>query len=435
MKIYNSLGVEIADVVVSNDSYRFRKIMGENALTLKVELFTHTDIPIGSYCDFQGERYTLLKPQNITKHNSRNFEYTIIFEAAISKLGMYKLRDFSKRLKFSLTEKPERFLQLIVDNLNERDSLWSVGTFIDMSEKVISFNHNYCNEALKMIADEFQTEFEIVGKTISLGKVEYNKTTPLALSYGFYNGFKSGVKRENFDNSKKVEVLFVQGGERNIDVSKYGSKELLLPKDQSLSFQGRNYITDEFGYSIINADRPLSTNVEDSLDCSHIYPSRVGEISSVITVDVENNAYDFIDSSIPEDLNYTNCLMQGEKMTVIFQSGILTGKEFDVSYIHVDRRFRITWQDIDQVRMPNEGFKPAIGNKYAVFGISLPKAYVDDYITETGASWDMFREAVKYLYENEDERFSFTGSLDGIWAKKNWNNIGEIGRASCRERV
>ena len=74
--------------------------------------------------------------------------------------------------------------------------------------------------------------------------------------------------------------------------------------------------------------------------------------------------------------------------------------------------------------MPNEGFKPAIGNKYAVFGISLPAAYVDDSITKTGASWDMFREAVKYLYENEDERFSFTGSLDGIWAKKNWNNIG-----------
>lgn len=422
------MNIQFADqtiaVIPSNDSYRYRKIMGENALTLKVELLSHVEIPVGAYCEYQGEVYTLLAPENIIKHDSRKFEYTIILEAASSKLGLYKLKDYSKRLKFSLTGKPEAFLQLIVDNLNERDSGWSVGNYIEMTEKVLDFNHNYIDAALKMVADEFKTEFEIVGKTISLRKVEYNKEAPLGLSYGYGNGFKSGVKRDNFDNKKKVEILYVQGGERNIDASKYFSKELLLPKGQTLVYEGRTYETDEFGYSIFNANRPLSTMVEDSLDCSHIYPSRVGTISNVVTVDAAKNFYNFEDSSIPSDLNYLANLMQGETMTVIFQSGLLTGKEFDVSYIHATRTFKITPQEIDGVTMPKEGFKPAIGDTYIVYGISLPTAYVDDTATKTGASWDMFREGAKYLYEHEDDRFSFTGPLDGIWAKKVWLEIG-----------
>ena len=36
----------------------------------------------------------------------------------------------------------------------------------------------------------------------------------------------------------------------------------------------------------------------------------------------------------------------------------------------------------------------------------------------------MFREAVKYLFDNEDTKLTFTGELDGIWAKKDWLNIG-----------
>lgn len=431
MKIYNSSGVEIADVIVKEDSYRYRKIMGENALTLKFDSFTHIDIPVGSYCDFQGERYTLMRPQNIIEHNTRNFEYTLILESAFSLLGLYKFKDTtSSRLKFSLTAKPQWFLQVLVDNLNLRDSGWSVGSYVDSPEKTLSFNHNYCSEAIKMIADAFETEFEVVGKVMHLRKVEYNKTTPLTLSYGKGNGFKSGVKRDNFDNSKVVEILYVQGGERNIDRSKYGSQELLLPKNAALEYEGRNYISDPLGYYIVNADRPLSSKSEDSLDCTHIYPSRVGEVSEVIAVDVDNNFYDFKDSSIPESLDYSLCQIAGEKAIVKFESGMLAGKEFDImqtdsaltGYVHAERLFKLVPQEIDGVTMPSDTFKPAIGDKYAVFGIHLPDAYIED--TETGAEWKMFREAAKFKYENEDPRFSFTGPLDGIWAKQNWLSIG-----------
>ena len=36
----------------------------------------------------------------------------------------------------------------------------------------------------------------------------------------------------------------------------------------------------------------------------------------------------------------------------------------------------------------------------------------------------MMKEACKYLYENRADLFTFTGDLDGIWAKKRWVNVG-----------
>ena len=134
--------------------------------------------------------------------------------------------------------------------------------------------------------------------------------------------------------------------------------------------------------------------------------------------------YDFYDSSIPDNLNFEDCLIAGQTMTVIFQTGRLAGREFDVKYIHDGRKFEIISSEQDGMTLPNASLYPEVGDKYAIFNISLPAAYVCDNATKTGASWDMFREAVRYLYEREERQFTFIGELDGIWAKKNWLAIG-----------
>ena len=412
-------------IVVDDSSYRYRAIMGENSLTLTFALPGYLDIPVGSYCDFMGERYTLTKPQNFKKNNIRNFEYTLLLNSAQSQLDKYKFRDtVSNRLKFSITAKPQEHLAMLVANLNLRDTGWTVGSYVDAVEKTISYNHNFCSDALRAMADAFETEWEVSGKTINLNKTEYNKDAPLALSYGRGNGFKPGVGRTNMDNTKPVEILFVQGGSRNIDASKYGASELLLPKSQQYTYNGRVYQSDAYGLSIRRADKALVTMEEDSLDLSNIYPSRIGTITSVATVDAAANFYDFIDTGIPSNLDFTACMTAGETMTVIFQSGMLAGRELEVSYEHTTRKFAIVPQEIDGVTMPGGVYLPAAGDKYAVFGIQLPDAYVCDNDTQTGGSWDMMRQACKYLFENEDPRFSFTGELDGIWAKANWLTIG-----------
>lgn len=412
----------LLEVHPTDEAYRYRAIRTLTTLTLYFSLPEHVEVPVGAYVEYEGQTFTLNDEDNFKKNGARNFEYTLLLDAEDANLKKYKAKDQSGRLKFSMTAKPHEHLQMIVNNLNQRESGWTIGLYVDATEKVIAYNHMYLIEALNAIADEFNTEWEINGKEISLRRVEYNKSAPLALSYGKGNGFKPGVGRTT--EKKGVEVLYVQGGSRNIDASKYGSTDLLLPKSQSYTYEGRVYITDSDGLYIKRGDKALTHGNEDSLDLTNIYPSRVGATSGVNVVDASKNFYDIIDSSIPGALDYEACLIDGEKMTIIFQTGMLTSREFEVKYIHADRRFEIVPAEIDGQTMPGGVFLPAIGDKYAVFGIQLPAAYVSDNSTQTGSSWDMFKEAVKYLYENEETKFTFTGEMDGIWAKQNWLAIG-----------
>lgn len=433
MRIYDKTGEVLLDIPVDDDSYRYRAIAQAKKVELRYSLVDHVELPTGTYIEYHGERYTLWYPSDFKKEGTRVFDYTVTFGGNEEILKKYKyklLSDKPYKLKFVMTATPRMFVELLVDDLNLYDSGWTVGTVIEAPEKLLSFNHEKCWAVLGRLAEEFDTEFEIVGKTVHLRKVEYFKDAPVALSYGKGNGFLPGVGRANQGDNLPVEILYVQGGERNIDYSAYGSQTLLLPKSQELSYQGRRYKTDKDGMYVTRADRPLSSYNEDSYDASDIYPSRVGTVSETDTEpgeDTDGNDvtfYNFYDSSVPANLNFEDCLIAGQTMTVIFQTGRLAGREFDVKYIHDGRKFEIVPAEQDGMDLPNSSLYPEVGDKYAVFNISLPTAYVCDNATKTGASWDMFREAVRYLYEREERQFTFSGELDGIWAKKNWLAIG-----------
>ena len=444
MIIYSPTGETLLDVMPDDNSYRHRAMMGDNALTLYFSLAQHVEIPVGAYCEHGGERYTLMRPEALKMQHTRHFDYTLELVAEQGKMSIWKFRNtVDGRLRFSLTAKPHEHLQMLVDNLNRRDSGWTLGACIDSPERVVNYDHAFCRDALAMIAKEFGTEYEIVGKRISLGAVEHDRANALPLSYGKGNGFVSGVARTNSEDSVPTEILYVQGGERNIDRSKYGASTLHLPVNAAIAYDGahfegeagydaahaRRYRTDEKGFAVQRADRPLSSKAEDSVDLTDIYPSRVGTVGEVITANEKNHFYDFTDPTIPDTLDFEKCLIAGEKMTVIFQSGMLSGREFEVKYAHAasgkkPRRFEIVPQEIDGMTMPGGSFVPRMGDKYAVFHCMLPQAYINDTATRSGAEWDLLRKAVKHLYSHEDPKFSFTGTLDGIWAKRNWENVG-----------
>ena len=417
------------DVQESDSSYRYRSLMSKPQLVLKFSLSEFVEIPVGAWCEYQGVKYKLGSPENIKKNGTRNIEYTLTLGTLEDNMSLYKMRNpVDKRLKWSMCAKPHELVEAIVWNLNQRDGagVWKVGECLDAAEQTVEFNHTYVDAALQDVANKFETEWEINDYTISLHKVEYFKDDPLPLAYGKGNGFKPGVGRTTQSDELPIKRLYVQGGDRNIDRSKYGSAELLLPKSQTLVYEGRIYQSDAEGYSIERIDKVSDAVKEDSLDCSEIYPSRVGTVSAVECIDAGKNFYDIIDNSIPAELNFNDYVIEGETATIIFQKGMLAGddKQFEFKYNHSERRFELVPQEIDGVTMPNETFSPAVGDTYAIFGIMLPDSYICNNTDKTGASWDMFREAARKLYENEDPKFTFTGTLQGLWAKKNWLRVG-----------
>jgi len=421
MKFYNSIGVEILDCLVSDSSYRYRKILSDNSLTIDLEVPEHFSPQIGMYCEFQGSNYYLLDNKSITKNGNRNFAYTLVLRGVEFTANKYKLKAVDGRVKFPMTAKLSDFADLIVYNLNLRDSGWSVGNVAETSEKTIAFNLIYILDAVKLISDTFKTEFEFVGKTLNFGRVEYYKSDPLNMS--IRDGFKVGIKMET--DQRPVEILYIQGTERNIDFSTYGSKELLLPRSQILTYEGRQYISSADGRSIRRFNKAIVTGQEDSIDLSEIYPAREGTINTVIAVDAETHKYDFTDFSIPEDLNYNNYMIAGETMTVVFQTGMLAGREFEISkYTHSERRFEIVPATLDGIDMPGGYYLPAAADKYKIFGVQLPTAYICNNSTQTGASWDVFREAAKYFYEHEDDIFTLVCPVDSKWTTEKWLEVG-----------
>lgn len=452
MNFYDKQGTLLLETEVDDNSYRNRVIMGEHALTLYFSLAQHVELPIGTWCEFQGEVYTLMRSGQLKMQHTRQYDYTVTMTSEGEKAKIWKFRNpVDGRLRFSLTATPREHLQMFVDNMNRRDPQqgWEIGTCIDNAEKLITYDHDYCMDALTKQASEFETEFEIAGKRVSLHKVEYNKSNPLDLAYGKGKGLKPGVGRSNSSDTPAVEILYVQGGDRNIDRSKYPDPAdeqlrasangcLLLPCGQTIAYDGehfedeegfnaasaRRYIVDDLGLSIRNLDHTPTTLTEDSFDGSEYYPKRVGTVSSVTCKNPDKHFYDFIDESIPSDLDYKECQTEGETLSIIFQSGELAGREFDVNYTHKDRRFEIIPQEIDGILMPGDSFIPRQGNEYAVFGCLVPAAYIRNDATRSGASWDMFRAAVRYMFDNEEQRLTFSGELDGIWAKRDWDNIG-----------
>lgn len=417
------------DVQESDSSYRYRSLMSKPQLVLKFSLSEFVEIPVGAWCEYQGVKYKLGSPENIKKNGTRNIEYTLTLGTLEDNMSLYKMRNpVDKRLKWSMCAKPHELVEAIVWNLNQRDGagVWKVGECLDAAEQTVEFNHTYVDAALQDVANKFETEWEINDYTISLHKVEYFKNDPLSLAYGKGNGFEPGVGRTTQSDELPIKRLYVQGGDRNIDRSKYGSAELLLPKSQTLVYEGRTYRSDAEGYSIERIDKVSEAVKEDSLDCSEIYPSREGTVSAVECIDAGKNFYDIIDNSIPAELNFNDYVIEGETATISFQKGMLAGddKQFEFKYNHSERRFELVPQEIDGVTMPNETFSPAVGDTYAIFGIMLPDSYICNNTDKTGASWDMFREAARKLYENEDQKFTFTGTLQGLWAKKNWLRVG-----------
>lgn len=478
MIIYSQGGTQILNVTVDDESYRYRELMTADELNLQFALTVYQEIPVGSYCVYDGIRYTLRAPHDVTVVHTRDYEYRLRLESEASVLGSFILwNPVDKRLKFDYTARPLEHLNLIVDNLEARGFNWVVGSCIDDSERLISYNHNTLAEALSAIASAFDTEWEIaVGSTstvISLGKVEYNKNNPLSLSYGRGNGFISGVSRTNYDNNNLIGRVYTQGGERNIDYSKYPSsspsglhsKTLLLPQSANVSFDGEHFSgesgyvsskavamsTDSSGNFVELSSADAACN-EGSVDVSDIYPSRVGSVTGLLFWDSKAKQYvakteitdwsyiefDIVDNTIPQDLDYSACLMEGEDMTLIFQNGMLTAREFNVAYRHEAigddptspsyrpaRRFELVRAEFDGYTMPSESFLPSVGNKYAIFGIMLPEAYFHSVSqgVYSGAEYDALRVAARVLYQNRNFKYTFKGELDGIYAKRNWSSI------------
>ena len=466
------------DIITSDESVREMEVMGAHTLTLYFALPVFVEVSIGAYCTFEGRRYELLAPQRFTKYGNRKWEYTLTMSAPDGLLALWKVRNPADgSLEFPYTATPTQHIELLVTILNshkkEGSATWRVGKCVDAPEKLINYNHTQLSDALPELATLFETEYEITTEndggvdynTLHLCKVEYFKDSPIALSYGREGGFLPNLRRENSDKLA-VERLFVQGTEENISSAHYnplggdvGSRRLLLPLAQELGFDGE-FFSDDTNYdsvrgklfrssgdgqSITFSDKEDTVGNEDSLDCTDIIPAK-----EIVVVDVEvekaingdgkeYNEYNLV-LAIPTKEDYRNYQVDGEVAYIVFQSGKLSGREFDIhtrtdDTLDIEQvydntgaflgwRFKLVAKEQDGYLMPSDVWEPAVGDKVKVFGIQLPQSAICDNENRSGVSWDMMREAIRVMWERNMGDTYYEGEISTSWVARNWQTVG-----------
>ena len=398
---------KIIEVEPSDKSQLTRGIMRSSELLLSFRSDVVLDLHAGATVDFEGETFTLIYPSELRKLWRGYYDYTVTMHSSAELLKQRLLKDPSEpgRTAFTFTGSAHDFATLVARSMGEG---WSVGDcMVSDGDRMIAFREETCLGALARIAEDFHSEWVVERQTVAIRKQELWRDDPVRMSYGKGKGFLSGVSRSGDGDKLPISRLYVLGGSRNIDPAAYGSRSLHLP----------------------DGSTALSSGVEGreaALDLSHIYPSRVGTISEVVTVSEEKCFYDIKDASIPAELNYSDCRIPGEKAVIRFQSGALAGRELEIrqsetaleGYHHEERRFELVPREEDGFTFPSARWMPKAGDRYAVFGISLPPTYVKE------AEERMLREAKRYLGDNMEPVYTFRGEVDGIWARKHWLEVG-----------
>lgn len=408
---------------ISSESYHEAKVGAVSTLVVETTSDKAIVFPLGTYCTWRGEKFALYTPAEVVKVSEREYRYTLTLsgegqQLALSKFKFIVANPEDVRLSFTLTGKPRFFLEQILRSL---PAGFSIGACLEAEAQAISFKHEDCLSALSRVAEAFKTEWHITGKTLNLGKVVGNKANAVTLSYGKGKGLLSGLTASNDSEKSPVGKLFIQGTERNIDPSKYGAKSLHLPKGRTLSYEGRTYVVSADGQSLSVSGLSTDGRKEDSFDGTNIYPQRVGVVSSVVVT--PNGNYDIVDKDNPVD--YSQYRIAGEKATITFQTGRLAGRTFDIAqdkdvlkYDHATKRFQLVSVEEDGMKLPEpKVFYPAVGDKYAVFGVRLP----DEYITK--AETELLGASVRYFHEALQPKVTYKAELDGLYAQKNWGAL------------
>lgn len=405
---------------ISSESYHEAKVGAVSTLVVETTSDKAIAFPLGTYCTWRGEKFALYTPAEVVKVSEREYRYTLTLsgegqQLALSKFKFIVANPEDVRLSFTLTGKPRFFLEQILRSL---PAGFSIGSCLEAEAQAISFKHEDCLSVLSRVAEAFKTEWHITGKTLNLGKVVGDKANAVTLSYGKGKGLLSGLTATNDSEKSPVGKLFIQGTERNIDPTKYGAKSLHLPKGRTLAYEGRTYVVSADGQSLSVSGLSTDGRKEDSFDGTNIYPQRVGVVSSVVVT--PNGNYDIVDKD--NTVDYSQYRIAGEKATITFQTGRLAGRTFDIAqdkdvlrYDHATKRFQLVSVEEDGMKLPEpKVFYPAVGDKYAVFGVRLP----DEYITK--AETELLNASVRYFHEALQPKVTYKAELDGLYAQKNW---------------
>lgn len=365
LQLYRN-GNPTVQVPIDESTIYVHEVMGVWEIQAEFIAAFPLDIKVDDYIVYKGERYEINVEFQCEKRSNFEYLYRINFEHVIYRLKDKMLMHLGA-VEFSYFGTAVEYMLLIIDNMNQDDSGWTVGTVETTGARGISFfgdERGYtCKGALMKVAEEFGLEFWATGKTIHL-TLQAGNDTNLDFEYGQSRGLYSIVR--GMLEAPRYNRIYGFGSMKNIPFTyRDGAKRLV--------FENRK---------IESVLQPGERRRETSVIFEDIFPNRTAPLSAV-----SEDWRSLTDSTLDFDINAQ--LVEGETAKIVFQTGELAGKEYEItSYDAATKTMRINpLVEEDGYTTPNATFAPAVGDEYTLIGISMPQVYVDEaeemLLTET----------------------------------------------------
>ena len=332
-------------------------------------------------------------------------------ESLIKRFLVLNRTDGDAEPVFTLTAPAVEHLRLIVSCINAGlgTTDWKVGTVEGSENIVIDYEGKYCDEALKELAEKAGTEYWTEGTTVNLCRCETGEEITLGYGQGL-----TGLMRDTADNVKFYTRLFPIGSSRNIDRSKYGHARLMLPG-------GRKYadlpaLVKEYGV--------IHHYEKDSF--AGIYPRRIGTVSAARHKEVKGEdgkpftIYYIQDAGLDFDPN--DYQLPGEVIRMSFQegselAGLGTGDDhyFEVNFDSKTKEFEIItiWPYSDGTQLPGGSLIPKRGDKYVLWNLRMPAAYI------TLAEEELRQAVDQFNARHGIDIARYKGQTDHVWIEDN----------------
>lgn len=368
--IYGSDGTQKCKIAPGSGSQQDKALQGDNVLSLSFTHYAFLELDVNDWCDFGGERYWLMEKYLPKEKSKGEWSYEVKMygiESLVKRFLVLNNTDGQNEAVFTLTAPALDHVRLIVECINngmDNTTNWKVGEVVETENLTIDYEGTYCDEALKKVAEAAETEWWVEGSTVNVSRCEHGEE--LTLRYG---ESLTSLERDEADNVKFYTRLFPIGSSRNIDAEKYGHSRLQLP-------DGKKYVDMD---DLVSKYGVIHHYEQEAF--SGIYPRRVGTVGSVRqeeTKDTDGNPfviYYFKDDGLTFDPN--DYEIAGLVKHVVFESGELAGRDFEVNYDSKTKEFEIitTWPYDDDTQLPGGSLVPEAGDQYILWNIRMPDEY------------------------------------------------------------
>lgn len=375
MIIYRA-GKQIADVWVGAASYTLEEINGARIAYVEFTTLQPIGLTVNDYITYKGETYYVRHREDVTKEEvSRGFAYRVKLYHEMYRLHdvvafPYEKPDFRKNMsKYNGTA--SQLLDIVVRSMNRVHAGWKAGSCVETKAETFDLKDKTCAEVVNEIATRFETEFYVQDRTLTIGRREIDRPGSRIYSQGPDGGFRS-ITLSAVEEVPPLTRLYAYGSDKNM--AGQGTKDALeyLKLPGGALYLEKN--VDKYGV------------IEQPKQFQDIYPH------GVFTVTARVDEFTLQAAGIDFDLDAQ--LIDNTEPTVTFQDGGLAGYDLHIvkgSWDNKTKQFKLAKvEEEGALKVPGD-IHFAVGDKFILTGIKMPKAYVDK------ASEELRVAAQKYL--------------------------------------